>query len=111
MGSRIAAVTAGGLRAERRLGVLVLVALLVVLLCGIVSGGGKRRVVTAGAKWTGRIGDVLRRHDRDDVRGLRLSLRVRLRSRGRTQKRAQIADLLFELIHRNSRLHRACSVL
>jgi hypothetical protein len=43
--------------------VVVLGVVLELLRCGIVSGGGKRRVVTAGAKWTGRIGDVVRRHD------------------------------------------------
>lgn len=76
--------------------------------CGIVSGRGKRRVVTAGAKWTGRIGDVVRRHDflssRFQAAGpSQGTLFWVLRSRCRPQEGAQIADLRFELIHRHTR--------
>jgi hypothetical protein len=63
----------------------------VVVWCGIVSGGGNRRRVVTGAKWTVRIGDVVRRHDLDDF--------WTLRSRCWTQKRPQIADLGLELVH------------
>src|SRR4051812_3710773 len=45
----------------------------VVVRCGIVSGGGTRRVVTAGAKWSGRagrIGDVVRRRNRRNRQNL-----------------------------------------
>jgi hypothetical protein len=60
----------------------------VVLRCGIVSGGGKGRLMTVGAMWT----NMMRRH------GLLGCFRA-LRSRCRLQERAQIADLGFELIH------------
>jgi hypothetical protein len=46
-------------------------------------------VVTVGAKWTGRIGNVVRRHDLWGLRSCR-----------RPQECAQIADLRLKQIHR-----------
>jgi hypothetical protein len=94
---------------ERRLGVLLVVVVVRVVVqrwwCGIVSGGGMRRVrrvVSAGAKWTGTA--VPRhRHDVDSLwraaQGLLRRPRCRCRSR-RPQKRAQVTHLRLELIHR-----------
>ncbi|KAL2187155.1 hypothetical protein L209DRAFT_296129 [Thermothelomyces heterothallicus CBS 203.75] len=74
---------------------------LVVVRCGIVSEGGKRRAVAAGpAEWSSRGGwsaasDVVRWR-----RCCVWALRSRYLCRTRPQKRAQIADLVLEQIHR-----------